>query len=223
MTQALWDAVDGYIEQHVVRQDAVLEASLKACVDAGLPAIQVSATQGKLLHLLARMYGARTVLEVGTLGGYSTIWLARALPKGGRVVTLELDARHAAVARSNFERAGLSHVIELREGRALDTLPRLQEEGAGPFDLSFIDADKANIPAYFDWALRMSRKGSVIIVDNVVRKGAVADAHTTDESVRGVRRFFEQLATERRVEVTALQTVGIKGHDGFALALVVED
>ena len=221
--QEQWTAVDRYISDLLVPSDPALEAALADSTAAGLPAINVAPNQGKLLHLLARLQGARTVLEIGTLGGYSTIWLARALPPGGQVVTLEVDPKHAAVARTNFVRAGLERVIELRVGRALDLLPQLAAERRGAFDLIFIDADKVNIADYFAWALKLSRRGSVIIVDNVVRKGAVADAASEDPAVQGVRRFNALLATESRVSATAIQTVGSKGHDGFALALVVAE
>ncbi|MFZ0828308.1 MAG: O-methyltransferase [Verrucomicrobiia bacterium] len=223
MTPEQWTAVDGYINGLLVPRDPVLEAALQACVAAGLPSISVSPSQGKLLHLLARMQRAQTILEIGTLGGYSTLWLARALPAGGRLITLELDPKHAEVARSNFVRAGLSNIIELRLGAALDTLPQLVAEGRGPFDLIFIDADKQGYADYFAWALKLSRRGSVIIADNVVRNGAVIDAHSTDPLVQGVRRFNELLAAERRVSATEIQTVGSKGYDGLALALVTAE
>ncbi len=220
MNQNQWAAVDRYITDALVPADPVLEAALQASTDAGLPAINVAPNQGKLLHLLARIHGARTILEIGTLGGYSTIWLARALPVGGRLVTLELDPKHAEVARANFGRAGLADVIELKLGRALDTLPGLAAEKRGPFDFIFIDADKVSIPEYFAWALKLSRPGTVIIVDNVVRKGAVVDATSSDPSVQGVRRFNQLLAAEKRVSATSLQTVGSKGYDGFTLVVV---
>jgi predicted O-methyltransferase YrrM len=220
MNQDQWTAVDRYITDALVPSDPVLEAALQASTGAGLPAINVAPNQGKLLHLLARIHGARTILEIGTLGGYSTIWLARALPADGRLVTLELDPKHAEVAQANFVRAGLAGAIELRLGRALDTLPKLAAEKRGPFDLIFIDADKVSIPEYFAWALKLSRPGTVIIVDNVVRKGAVVDATSTDPSVQGVRRFNQLLAAEKRVSATSLQTVGSKGYDGFTLAVV---
>jgi predicted O-methyltransferase YrrM len=223
MSQELWTAVDRYITDHLVPPDATLDAALQASLDAGLPAISVAPNQGKLLMLLAQINGARRILELGTLGGYSTLWMARALPADGTIITLEFDPKHADVARQNFARAGVSHQIELRVGRALDTLPQLHSEGRGPFDLIFIDADKANIPHYFTWALRFSRRGTVIIVDNVVRDGAVIDATSTDPSVIGVRRFNELLAAETRVNATAIQTVGSKGYDGFAIALVTAD
>jgi predicted O-methyltransferase YrrM len=221
MNPEQWTAVDRYITDALVPADPGLEAALQASADAGLPAINVSPAQGKFLHLLTRIHGARTVLEIGTLGGYSTIWLARGmLPAGGKVVTLELDPKHAAVARANFERAGLAKMIELRVGPALEALPQLVREGRGPFDLIFIDADKVSIPEYFTWALKLSRKGTVIIVDNVIRKGAVADATSTDPSILGVRQLNAMLATETRVSATTIQTVGSKGYDGFTLAVV---
>jgi predicted O-methyltransferase YrrM len=220
MTQELWSTVDRYIADRLVLDDEALQAALDASTKAGLPAINVSAAQGKLLMLLARMIGARTVLEIGTLGAYSTIWLARALPPGGRVVTLEAVAKHADIARTNIAHAGLSEVVELRLGRALDTLPQLAAEGRGPFDLIFIDADKPNTPDYFAWALKLSRPGSLIIVDNVIRQGQLADAANTDPNVQGMQRFLDRLAAEPRVSATAIQTVGGKGYDGFAVAMV---
>jgi predicted O-methyltransferase YrrM len=220
MNEQQWTAVDRYFIDLLVPPDPVLEAALAASVAAGLPPINVAPNQGKLLHLLARMHGAQRILEIGTLGGYSTIWLARALPAGGRIVTLEIDPKHAEIARANFARAGLAGIIDLRLGRAIDLLPQLAVEGGGPFDLIFIDADKVSTADYFKWALKLSRPGSVIIVDNVVRKGAVADAASTDASVQGIRRFIEVLAAESRVRATAIQTVGSKGYDGFALAVV---
>jgi predicted O-methyltransferase YrrM len=223
MSEQLWADVDRYLIDRLVPSDAALEAALQASTDADLPAIQVSANQGKLLHLVARLQGARSILEIGTLGGYSTIWLARALPAGGRLVTLESDPEHAAVANANIARAGLAGVVELRLGPALETLPQLAAEGRGPFDLMFIDADKPNTPEYFAWALRLSRRGSLIVVDNVVRKGAVADDASDDPGVQGVRRCLEMIAAEPRVSATAIQTVGGKGYDGLAFALVTAD
>ncbi len=220
MNQQTWAAVDRYVDDLLVGHDAALEAALQASAKAGLPAINVAPSQGKLLNLLARVLGARAILEIGTLGGYSTIWLARALPADGRLVTLEIDATHAEVARANIARAGLSQRVQLRLGPALDTLAQLAAERAGPFDLSFIDADKPNIPAYFKWALQLSRPGSLIVVDNVVRDGAVIEAASLDASVQGVRRLNELMASEPRVSATTIQTVGAKGYDGFALALV---
>ncbi len=221
MSQEQWSSVDQYITDLLVPADPVLDEALKASHAAGLPAINVAPNQGKLLHLLARMHSARRILEVGTLGGYSTIWLARALPLDGRLVTLELDPKHAEVARKNFKNAGLEKQIELRIGVAIETLPKLAAEGSGPFDFIFIDADKMSIADYFTWALKLSRSGTVIIVDNVVRKGAVVDAQSQDPAVQGVRRFNALLAKETRVSATTLQTVGSKGYDGFTLAVVL--
>lgn len=223
MTQEQWTAVDRYVSDLLIPPDAVLDATLQASVAAGLPAINVSPPHGKLLHLLARVHRARTILEIGTLGGYSTIWLARALPADGRLITLEFDPKYAEVARGNLARACLADLVELRLGRALDTLPQLAAEGRGPFDFIFIDADKQTYPDYFAWALKLSRRGTLIIADNVVRNGAVADAANSDPNVQGVRRFNELLAAEPRVSATAIQTVGSKGYDGFAIALVTAD
>ncbi|WP_030273735.1 O-methyltransferase [Streptomyces sp. NRRL B-24484] len=222
MSQPTWTAVDDYFNHLLVEEDAALLAANATSETAGLPPHQVAPNQGKLLHLFARMVGARTVLEIGTLGGYSTIWLARALPEDGRVVTLEADPRYAAVAAGNLARAGLDGRVDLRLGRALDTLPRLAEEGAGPFDLVFVDADKPSNPDYLEWALRLTRPGSVIVGDNVVRDGAVTDADSSDPRVQGVRRFTELIAAHPRLTATTLQTVGTKGYDGFTLALVTE-
>jgi len=222
MTQEQWTAVDHYLNALLVPPDPALEAALQASAAAGLPPINVSPNQGKLLHLLARLQGARTILEIGTLGGYSTIWLARALPAGGRLVTLEADATHAAVARANIARAGLEDAVELRLGPAQETLPQLVAERRGPFDLIFIDADKESYSDYLAWALRLSHRGSLIVADNIVRKGAVLNPASDDPDVQGVRRFIELLASEPRVSATAIQTVGSKGYDGFALALVTE-
>ena len=220
MSQDRWTAVDSYLADRLVKADAALDAALADGAAAGLPPIGVAPNQGKLLHLLARVRGARNILEIGTLAGYSTIWLARALPPGGRLVTLEADPKHAAIARKNLARAGLGNMVDVRIGLALDTLPRLEQERRGPFDFVFIDADKPNIPEYFEWALRLSREGSVIVVDNVVRDGAVLDADSADASVQGVRRFNDLLRQDGRVTATAIQTVGSKGYDGFAVALV---
>ena len=219
--ESLWAAVDRYITDTVAPADPALKAALDASAAAGLPEIQVAPNQGKLLHMLARVQGARAILEIGTLGGYSTIWLARALQEGGRLITLEADPKHAEVARGNIARAGLSQVVDLRLGLALETLPRIAAEGRGPFDLIFIDADKANIPEYFAWSLKLSRPGSLILVDNVVRGGAVIEPKSEDVSVQGVRKFFAMLAAEPRVTSTAIQTVGSKGYDGIAIALVI--
>ena len=223
MDQEQWTAVDRYITDLLVPPDPKLEAALQASAAADLPPHNVSPNQGKLLLLLAQVQGARTILEIGTLGGYSTIWLARALPADGRLVTLEADPKRANIARANIAHAGLADIVELRLGRALDTLPQLAAEGRGPFDLIFIDADKPSNPDYFAWALKLSRRGSLIIADNVVRNGAVVDAASSDPSIQGVRRFNEMLASSPRVSATAIQTVGSKGYDGFALALVTAD
>ena len=219
--QDQWTPVGRYIASALWPADDALEEALRANAAAGLPAIDVAPNQGKLLHLIAQMQGARTILEIGTLGGYSTIWLARALPPDGRLVTLEAEAKHAEVARANVERAGLASVVEIRVGRALDTLPLLAKEGRGPFDLVFVDADKTSNPEYVEWALRLTRPGSVIVVDNVVRAGGILDASSDDPRVQGTRRLFEALAREPRLSATAVQTVGSKGHDGFVLARVV--
>jgi predicted O-methyltransferase YrrM len=220
VTLARWTEVDDYFNGLLVGPDEALDAAVENSDAAGLPAIQVAANQGKLLNLLARLQGARTVLEIGTLGGYSTIWLARALPEGGRVVTLEADPAYAEVARANIERAGLADVVEIRVGRALDTLPELAAEGHGPFDVVFIDADKPSNPDYLAWSLKLTRPGSLIIADNVVRDGEVVDGTSDDPKVQGVRRFTELVAAEPTLTATALQTVGSKGYDGLMMALV---
>ena len=215
-----WNAVDEYVSGLVVKPDAALDSALASTAAAGMPPIAVSAAQGKLLHLIARMIGAQRILEVGTLGGYSTIWMARALPEGGRLISLEIDPRHAEVARANLAGAGVDGVAEVRIGAALDTLPKLADENVGPFDLVFIDADKANIPEYFTWGLKLARPGAVIIVDNVIRNGAVLDDSGRDANVAGVRRLNELLSRLPEVEATTVQTVGSKGYDGFTLAIV---
>ncbi len=215
-----WSTVDRYLEDRLATSDSVLEGALERSARAGLPPIQVSPTQGKFLYLLARATAARTILEVGTLGGYSAIWLARALPPGGTLVTLERNPLHVAVARDNLARAELGSVVTVREGPALDSLTALAAEGGGPFDLVFIDADKPTTAEYFDRAVGLARPGGTIVVDNVVRGGGVADASSLDENVVGIRRFFDRLYADRRVSATALQTVGTKGHDGFVLAVV---
>src|SRR5262245_24307186 len=223
MTQDQWTAVDDYITDLFVSHDPALDAALQATADAGMPPINVAPNQGQLLHILALSIGARSILEIGTLAGYSTIWLARALPPGGRLITLEADPKHAEVARANIARAKLADVVEVRLGKALDTLPQLAAEARGPFDLVFIDADKQNTAAYFEWALKLTRRGSLIITDNIVRNGAVIDAASADVNVQGVRRFNAALAAEPRVTATAIQTVGSKGYDGFAIAIVTDD
>jgi predicted O-methyltransferase YrrM len=223
MTQEQWSTVDRYLTDLLVPADPVLDEALEASAAAGLPPHDVSPTQGKLLHLLARALGARAILEIGTLGGYSTIWLARALPADGRLVTLEADPRCAEVARANIARAGLAGLVELRPGPALETLPEIAAEGSGPFDLVFVDADKRSHPDYLAWALELSRRGSLIVADNVVRNGAIIDGASVDPTVQGVRRFHELLGAEERVDATVIQTVGSKGYDGLVIALVTAD
>jgi len=220
MDNQQWMAVDGYFDEHLVKQEEALGQAIAESDSAGLPAISVAPNQGKLLMLLAQMVGARRILEVGTLGGYSAIWMARALPPDGNLISLEVDPRHARVAEANVAAAGLSALVTIRVGHALDTLPKLADEGAAPFDLIFIDADKANNAAYLEWAVKLSRPGSAIIIDNVVRHGAVADAKSRDSSVTGSRRVIEAVGAHPRLTATALQTVGVKGYDGFLLALV---
>ncbi|BAZ18654.1 O-methyltransferase family protein (plasmid) [Calothrix sp. NIES-4071] len=223
MTQEKWTAVDKYITDLFVPPDPVLDVTIQSTSDAQMPLINVAPNQGKLLHILALTQGARNILEIGTLAGYSTIWLARALPADGKLITLEVEPKHATVARDNIERAGLIDKVSVRLGAALDTLPQLRNEGLAPFDLVFIDADKVNTAEYFEWALKLTRRGSLIITDNVVRKGAVIDENSTDANVQGVRRFNEKLAAEARVTATIIQTVGSKGYDGLAIALVTSD
>jgi len=222
-SRRLWTAVDRYFSDGLIPKDDALEAVLAATQAAGIPAINIEPNQGMLLQILARMCGARSILEIGTLGGYSTIWLGRALPPDGRLVTLEYEPRHAEVARANIARAGLDGIVEVRVGRAVETLPMLEAEGAGPFDLIFIDADKPSNPDYFAWALRLSRPGGVIVIDNVVRDGRVVEAASGASDVLGVRRMIELIAAEPRVSATAIQTVGAKGYDGFAIAIVNSD
>jgi predicted O-methyltransferase YrrM len=221
VSQEQWTAVDHYFTELLLPADPVLDAALTTNASAGLPPHDVSPPQGKLLHLLARIQGARTILEIGTLGGYSTIWLARALRAGGRLTTLEIDPARAEIARGNVRRAGLDALIDLRVGPALETLRIMISEGAGPFDFIFIDADKPKNPEYLEHAVSLSRPGTVIVADNVVRNGAVTDGTSADHNVLGIRRFTEQLATDSRLTATAIQTVGIKGYDGFAVVLVL--
>ncbi|MEZ7006121.1 O-methyltransferase [Streptomyces sp. AD55] len=217
----VWDDVDAYVHEHLAPDDDVLAAALRDSDAAGLPPIAVTAAQGKLLHLLAGVQGARNILEIGTLGGYSTIWMARALPAGGRLVTLEYSPLHAEVAGRNIARAGLEGVVDVRVGPALESLPRLADENPPPFDLVFVDADKGNNTRYLEWALRLTRAGSLIVVDNVVRGGKVADPDDTTEGVRGSRAALEMIGSHPRLTGTAIQTVGAKGYDGFALARVL--
>lgn len=221
MSQDLWTKVDEYINQITIKPDAALDAASASAVAANLPPINVTPAHGKLLHLIARAQGARRILEIGTLAGYSTIWLARAVLPNGHVITLESNEKHAQIARDNMLRAGLTGRVQIRVGPALETLPQLLAEKQQPFDFAFIDADRANLAEDFDWAVRLSRQGSVIVVDNIVRKGAVIDAVSDDVNVRGVRRFNERLAVDRRVTATMVQTVSSKGYDGFALAIVL--
>ncbi|GLX66219.1 O-methyltransferase [Paenibacillus glycanilyticus] len=217
-----WEKVDDYLSERLVQQDSIMEQVLQNNKQADLPAIDVAPNQGKLLNLYARMIGATRILEIGTLGGYSTVWMARALPDNGKLITLELDPHHAETARQNMALAGVSHKVEIRVGEALEQLAKLREEGEAPFDLIFIDADKPNNPFYLQWALRFSRPGTVIMADNVVREGEVISKHSTDPRVQGIRNFMDLLSEEPRVSATAVQTVGAKGYDGFALGIVQE-
>jgi predicted O-methyltransferase YrrM len=218
MNEETWTSVDRYFCEAMAPSDGALEATLQRSAEAGLPAINVSPLQGKFLYLLAQTMGARRILEIGTLGGYSTIWLARALPRDGKLITLEADPKHAEVARANIAHAGLADIVELRQGRAIQTLPQLA--GGEPFDLIFIDADKPSNPDYFAWAMKLSRPGSLIVIDNVVRKGGVIDASSDDASIHGTRRLVEIVGADARVTATAIQTVGSKGYDGFLIARV---
>ncbi len=221
MNKETWTQVDGYLASRLMTDDPVLAAALAANKAADLPAIDVSPLQGKFLHLLASLQGARRLLEIGTLGGYSTIWLARALPKDGVLVTLEAEERHAQVAKANLTRAGFDKNVQIRVGKALETLPQLADESKEPFDFVFIDADKENTAAYFSWAVKLTRPGSVIVVDNVVRTGEVANLQTEDPRVQGMQRFIEAVKKEPRVSATGLQTVGMKGYDGFVIMRVI--
>jgi len=220
MPQEQWAAVDRYFTEQLRLSDPVLEAALQANSAAKLPAIDVTPTQGCFLHLLAKMISARLILEIGTLGGYSTIWLARALPPEGRLLSLEFSPVHAEIAQANIQRAGLSARVEIRVGAALDSLPKIAQQGLAPFDFIFIDADKPNNPHYLEWAVKLSRPGTLIVVDNVVRDGAIADASSSDPSIIGTRQMFEWMSRDPRLSATALQTVGAKGYDGFAIAIV---
>jgi predicted O-methyltransferase YrrM len=219
MTQETWTAVDEFLSAQLVHPDAALDAALTRSSAAGLPPINVSPNHGKLLHLLAQLQGAKRILEIGTLGGYSAIWLARALPAGGKLITLEADPKHAEVARANLDAAGVGDRVDVRVGKALDSLPKLAAEGVGPFDLVFIDADKPSNPDYVRWALRLTKPGSLIVIDNVVRNARLLDPAAGDD-VAGTRDALAILAADPRVSATAVQTVGVKGYDGFAIALV---
>ena len=220
MTKELWTAVDNYIVATLLPDDPILDEAVRASDEAGLPSIQVSPPQGRFMFILARVQGARRILEIGTLGGYSTIWLGRALPTDGKLITMEIDAKHAEVARANIDRAGLADKVSVRNGDAHDLLPDLERQIDAPFDLTFIDADKASIPFYFESALRMSRPGSLILVDNVVRDGAVIEADSADASIQGVRKLNEMMSANASITATVIQTVGVKGYDGLAIALV---
>jgi predicted O-methyltransferase YrrM len=220
MSQDLWTNVDRYMNSALIPTDSTLELALKTAADAGLPDIQVAPNQGKLLAILAQAIGARSILEIGTLGGYSTIWMARTLPPDGTMISLEADPKHAVVAQQNITRAGLSDKVDVRVGRALDLLPRIAEENRASFDMVFVDADKGNNPNYFDWALKLTHPGSLIIIDNVVRGGEIVDDNTKDEAIEGTRRLFDTIAAEPRVSATGLQTVGSKGYDGLIIAFV---
>ena len=220
MSREIWTAVDDYFDGALMPSDTALDAALTAAEQAGLPRIGVTPNLGRTLQFLARLQGARRILEVGTLGGYSTIWLARALPEDGRLITLEVDPEHAAVARGNIENAGLAKVVDVRLGPALETLPEIAAEGLGPFDMVFIDADKSANADYFAWAIELSRPGTLIVVDNVVRQGKVVASGDDDPNVMGVRRLVDAVEAESRVTAVALQTVGRKGYDGFLMALV---
>ena len=220
--QKIWIDVDRYFAEQLRLSDPVLDAAMQANAAAELPAIDVAPNQGKFLNLLAQLTHSKKILEIGTLGGYSTIWLARALPTGGRLISLEFSPKHAEVAASNIQRAGLSDRVEIRVGPALDSLPRIESEGLAPFDFIFIDADKPNNPAYLEWAIKLSRPGTLIIVDNVVRDGEVADASSIDPMILGTRKMFDLMSRDLRLCSTALQTVGSKGYDGFALAIVMD-
>jgi len=222
MDKNIFEAVDNYIDGLLVPEDNALLVTKQSLEDAGMPQISVSANQGKFLHIMALLCNAKKILEVGTLAGYSTIWLARALPKNGKLITIELDPKHAAVAKKNIEVAGLSDQVEIRVGKAMDVLDKLEKENAGPFDMIFIDADKAPYTEYFQYALRMSRPGTLIVADNVIRDGKVLDPNHTDEMVKGAQRFNKSLAANKDVVATIIQTVGVKEYDGMALAVVTK-
>lgn len=218
--EKIWIEVDRYFVETLHLSDPILDRAMRANSEAELPAIDVAPNQGKLLHLMAKLARAQKILEIGTLGGYSTIWLARALAPDGLLVSLEFNAKHAEVAKSNIERAGLSDRVQIRVGAALDSLPLIESEALAPFDFIFIDADKPNNPSYLEWAIQLSRPGTPIIIDNVVRDGAVAEASSTDPTIEGTRKMFDAMSRDSRISCTALQTVGSKGYDGFAMAIV---
>ena len=217
----LFGQVDDYISKLVGEEDDALRSTVKSIEESGIPQISVSANQGKFLHVLAKACNAKRILEIGTLAGYSTIWLARALPKNGKLVTLEFDPKHAAVAEKNLQRAGFASMVEIRVGKAIDTLPKLVAEKTAPFDMIFIDADKPPYAEYFDWAVKLSRPGTLIIADNVIREGKVLDTNPEDEMAAGARRFNQSLADDKRVVATIIQNVGAKVHDGMGIAVVL--
>ncbi len=221
MSEVIWNAVDEYITGKLIPNDADLTTAQTRADQAGLPEIQVAPNQGQLLAIMAHSTQAQSILEIGTLGGYSTIWLAKTLPPSGKLITLEYDPKHARVAQENIDRAGLADKVEIRVGRAVDSLPQIASEGLTPFDFIFIDADKDNSDVYFDWALKLSRVGTLIITDNVVRNGEITNPNTEDGRVRGIQRLFDRMANEPRILSTAVQTVGSKGYDGLAVALVI--
>ncbi len=223
MDQEHWNSVERYTAGLLAMADPPLREAVADSAKAGLPAIQVSPVEGKMLMIWAQAVGAKRILEIGTLGGYSAIWLARALPKGGKLITLEAEAKHAEVARANIARAGLADKVDIRLGLAIESLPKLAAENGGPFDFTFVDADKEHTWDYFDWAVKMSRRGSLIAIDNVIRHGALVNGDSTDVDVRGMRRFCEMVAKDKRVNASVIQTVGSKGYDGFALAVVLAE
>ena len=220
MDQKLFEKVDQYISDLIAPQDEALLETARSIDEAGMPQISISPNQGKFLHVLALLCGAKNILEIGTLAGYSTIWMARALPPGGRLITIEFDPRHARVAQKNIDRAGLQSQVDIRVGKALDILPQLEAEGVGPFDMIFIDADKPPYTEYFQWALRLARPGTLIVADNVIREGKVIDPKSADEMVKGAQRFNAMLGSNSAVTATIIQTVGAKEHDGMAIAVV---
>jgi predicted O-methyltransferase YrrM len=220
--EELWTQVDHYLSETLIPSDPALEAALATNAAEGLPSIDVSPTQGQFLHMLVKIHNAKRILEIGTLGGYSTICLARALPADGHLITLEFSPHHASTAQKNIDRAGLTHLVEIRVGAAAETLPQLHAESLPPFDMIFIDADKPNNPLYLDWALKLSRKGAVILIDNVIREGEIANAHSHSPAVQGTRQMFADIAANPALEATALQTVGSKGYDGFSLVRVLQ-
>jgi predicted O-methyltransferase YrrM len=222
MSQELWTRIDNYFNDHLAPPDPILDAALSSAADADLPPIDVAPNQGALLHILALAQGTKIILEIGTLAGYSTICLARALPPDGQLITLEYEPKHAQVAAANIANAGLTDRVDIRVGKAIDTLPKLAQENPDPFDLIFIDADKASNPDYFNWAMKLSKIGTLIIIDNVVREGEVLNPDSEDPDIQGIRKLIKQLKAEPRITTTVIQTVGTKGHDGLALARVIK-